>query len=368
MRPRVSGRVAGTRRLMDGVFHLDRLLRRGACLSLHDLSTEIEAHPRTVQRYLDILRDRWHAEVIFDRDQGGYRYADQGLAVPTTQLSHDDLLALCVAEPILSQYRGTPLGQEFTRAFSKLTDPLPPRVRADLEPAARRISVKATIPSHADVDRFRALMNATLQNRRLKITYFAAHRGATSVRTVDPYALRCVDGQWYLLAYCHERKAVVPFHVSRIWSVGEDSQTFTLPADFDPDQFASQALGIFRSSFADDAGDAEVRLRFDPFAARYVKELQLHPSQVLEAEENGGLLLRLTLGNFIELERYILGWGEHVEVLEPPALKARIRERLAAALGRYADSEAPAGGRRNRQGGRGGRHNLSSSSAKVEGR
>lgn len=49
-RPPVSARVAGTRRLMDGVFHLDRLLRRGACRSLQDLAGEIDKGARALEQ------------------------------------------------------------------------------------------------------------------------------------------------------------------------------------------------------------------------------------------------------------------------------------------------------------------------------
>lgn len=49
-RPPVSARVAGTRRLMDGVFHLDRLLRGGTCRSLQDLAGEVDKGARALEQ------------------------------------------------------------------------------------------------------------------------------------------------------------------------------------------------------------------------------------------------------------------------------------------------------------------------------
>jgi predicted DNA-binding transcriptional regulator YafY len=43
--------------------------------------------------------------------------------------------------------------------------------------------------------------------------------------------------------------------------------------------------------------------------------------------------LTMTLGGLEEIERWILSWGEHATVLEPPAMVRRIKE-VAATLGR----------------------------------
>jgi proteasome accessory factor B len=48
---------------------------------------------------------------------------------------------------------------------------------------------------------------------------------------------------------------------------------------------------------------------------------------------SGGLELRMRLGALAEVERWVLGWGAAAEVMEPAALRKRIRgvaESLAA--------------------------------------
>ncbi|MBI2377850.1 MAG: WYL domain-containing protein [Deltaproteobacteria bacterium] len=350
---RPLARNGGTRRLLDGVFELDRLFRTGRAYSLENLAQKLEASPRTVQRYVEVLRDRLGVEVAFDWTAKGYRYWGDRSLISAGKLTEEDLMALYVATPILAQYRGTPLEAEFERAFARLVKGLPRDLVQRLEPLDERVSVRATVPTTEDAERFRQVLKAVLGERQLELSYFSAHRGADTRRVVDPYALHAHKGRWYLVAYCHERRSVIPFHVSRISEVTETGTRFVRPATIDVDGMFSGSLGVFVDE--PDAEPVEVVLRFDSFAARYVRETELHPSQELEPGPDGSLLMRLKLASFVELEKLVLGHGERVEVLAPEALRERIAGRLESALARYRTSQgvvAPSNERSGRRNGK----------------
>jgi proteasome accessory factor B len=79
------------------------------------------------------------------------------------------------------------------------------------------------------------LQEAIGHGRRLKLDYYAIERNQRSKRTVDPYLLAMSSGMWYLIGYCHLRKAVRTFKVSRIRSArpfGTDD-SFVVPDGFD---------------------------------------------------------------------------------------------------------------------------------------
>ena len=50
---------------------------------------------------------------------------------------------------------------------------------------------------------------------------------------------------------------------------------------------------------------------------------------------DGGIELCLTLGNLEEVERWILSWGKHAQVLGPPELKERISKTVSALADTY---------------------------------
>ncbi len=77
-------------------------------------------------------------------------------------------------------------------------------------------------------------------------------------------------------------------------------------------------------------------MRLEGAAARVTEEQRLHSSQRMEPAGEGSAELSMEVAVNVELERWVLGWGEHAEVIEPPALRQKVAERLRQAAARYA--------------------------------
>ncbi|MCK6551466.1 WYL domain-containing protein [Myxococcota bacterium] len=333
-KPKRARTVRATKRVLEGVVELHRQLDGGGVKSLSTLAGTLGASGRTVQRYIEVIRERFGVEVVFDRERGGYRYSNAGLPIPAARLSEDDLVALFLAAPMVARHRGTPLGPRFEAALRKLTASLPERARERIAPLAEHVHVRGTAPVDV-LAVFQTVLEAIVDERQLALNYLSASRGTLSDRVVDPYALTVVDDAWYVLAFCHARARVLPFHLRRIWACAPLKTTFVRPEGFDPEAHLGDALGIFTPP--DPATKAEkIVVRLDAFAAQWAREHQLHPSQVLKGTTRGTVELTLSLAATEEVERFVLGWGEHAEVLAPEALRAKVQARLRAALARYA--------------------------------
>ena len=61
------------------------------------------------------------------------------------------------------------------------------------------------------------------------------------------------------------------------------------------------------------------------------------PSQHIEPLPDGGLELSMHVGISPEIERWILGWGEHVEVIEPATLRESIARTARQVAIRYGE-------------------------------
>ena len=68
---------------------------------------------------------------------------------------------------------------------------------------------------------------------------------------------------------------------------------------------------------------------------QYIRTKPLHPSQHITAETAEALEISLRVRPNPELETLLLSFGEDVEVLAPPPLRARLGERLRTAAGLY---------------------------------
>lgn len=108
--------------------------------------------------------------------------------------------------------------------------------------------------------------------------------------------------------------------------------SFDYPKDFAPDQFLADAFGIAT------VGELEhVRLHIDEVYAPYVLERHWHESQDFNHQPDGSVIMSLEVCGYWELVDWILGMGDHVEVLEPAGLRKEVRERLEKALAKYVD-------------------------------
>jgi predicted DNA-binding transcriptional regulator YafY len=82
--------------------------------------------------------------------------------------------------------------------------------------------------------------------------------------------------------------------------------------------------------------DLEVVVKFTAEQAPYVQERVWHETQSLQVQADGSLLLHMQASGRFEIVRWILGWGEHVKVLEPRALRQEVAEHLRLAAQQYA--------------------------------
>ena len=77
-------------------------------------------------------------------------------------------------------------------------------------------------------------------------------------------------------------------------------------------------------------------VKVDAQQAPYVESKPFHKSQKVEQRfRDGGIQISLKVVINNELERLILGYGGHVEVIAPPSFRDRVAESVTRAARRY---------------------------------
>ena len=114
------------------------------------------------------------------------------------------------------------------------------------------------------------------------------------------------------------RRTFVP---SRIQSIQPTGKTFPRPEKFSVEKILRDSFGVHSSQ-----GSYQVVIRFDAYAADYIREKRWHPSQELRELKDGGVELRLKLSSLMEIQRWVLSWGGDAKVLAPRELAAAVRQ------------------------------------------
>ena len=67
-----------------------------------------------------------------------------------------------------------------------------------------------------------------------------------------------------------------------------------------------------------------MRIHFDARLAQEVRENHWHESEQYIEQSDGSVIMELEIGDTDFLKRWILGFGRHVKVLEPPELREEL--------------------------------------------
>jgi proteasome accessory factor B len=313
------------------MMRIHEILQDGRLTNCTKLAQQLEVSTKTVMRDLAFMRDQLDLPAEYDAGTYSWRYAYPVKAFPTVQISEGELLALLVAQKALEQYQGTPYHDQLAHAFAKLSAGLNDRISFSPAGTLRSVSFHQMGLGKADMKLFEKLSRAVNESVEIEFDYRKPQQRRHERRKVQPYHLANRENSWYLVGYDLERQALRNFAVGRMQALAVTDRKFTRPADFSPERHFGKAFGAFVGT-----GNYRVTVRFRPAVAEQVRERFWHESQETVDLPDGGVEFTVHLGGLDEILRWILGWGEHAEVVAPEELRRLVRERAAATAAVYA--------------------------------
>jgi len=293
------------------------------------LARVFEITTRTAQRDIEYLRDQLGWDIEYDSSHKGY-VARGPLAMAEAVLAEGDIVAVLVAMPLVAMYRGTAYGERLRRVFERLCANLPDGVDVRMSELDEAMSVRGTSVPIVDPDVLEALQDAARDHETLLVTYvtMSRERERTS-REIDPYHLSCIDGQWYTIAFCHERCDVRVFAAWRIERVAKTKKYFTKPVDFRADEFLSRTFRVFRGG-----GEQKVVVRLSGLSAELMRERDA-PAEISRREmRDGRLEVELDVLGLDEVLWWVLGFGTECQVVKPKKLRKMVLEHARKVLER----------------------------------
>ena len=196
------------------------------------------------------------------------------------------------------------------------------------------LGITGSAGGHELSQRLAKIETAIFRRKTIVFDYFTMERGELGTRRVDPYQLLFQGGQFYLVGYSHERKAIRVFRLSRIQGkVGYATKAehdFQRPAEFDPRAYANR----IDWQFGEPLGTAEVWI-----GRRIAWQIERHFGRYGEmrpGEADGDRVFLTPYANARQLIAWVLGLGEHARILGPPELADELRERVELLVERHA--------------------------------
>lgn len=281
---------------------------------------------RTTYRDLKALESDMGIPISQD---GSKRGIVEGYFLPPIHFTLPEALNIFLASRLMLNYvhRYDP---NVASTFTKLNSIVPPPLRDQIQKTMEWMQKQPKDEKYLRI--LPTLAEAWISQHQVKISYQALSEKEATERTIEPYFIEpaAPGHSSYVIAYCHRTKSLRTFKVERIEAIQASSDPYVIPPDFDVNAYLGSSWGIVVKDEVE-----TIKLRFIPQIARIMEETIWHPSQVLERQSDGSIIMTLSVTNTVELYSWILGWGEKVEILEPEELRKRVARTATAMLDVY---------------------------------
>ncbi|GHC41907.1 helix-turn-helix transcriptional regulator [Streptomyces cinnamoneus] len=272
-----------------------------------------DAFNRMFERDKDDLRE---LGLIIETVEGldgetGYLARRDSNRLPAITLDVEEAAALGLAARVWQQAR---LAAAASGALQKLAAAGMPLAE---DPYGTHSALETRIPVHEAA--FEPLMLAARDRRPVVFDYRKSNAARPEQRRVEPWALECWRGHWYLAGWDRDRQAERVFRLSRITGkVRSRALPFTAPV---PDHVTVRTT-VERWAGEKATGTARIKVRAGHGYPLRARALATHDLG------DGWDELEIPYGH--GLDAWLVEFGPDVIVLEPAELRAEVIDRLRA--------------------------------------
>ena len=269
-------------------------------------------------------------------EQESYSLRSESFHLPAIAFGDEELAALQTALALLDGKFA--YAEPLRLALQQITWGRPSPLRAP-EQRSVALAITASAGGHELSARLAKVETAIFRQKTITFDYYTMERDEVGSRRVDPYHLLFQGGEFYLLGYAHERKAIRVFRLSRIRGkvayATKAEHDFRRPTDFDPRAYANRAewqLGE-GGEFAEILLSERIAWQIERHFGRY-GEIRAAGGE----HEPGDRVFRTRYANARMIVSWVLGFGEHARILSPPELVDELGRRLALLEERHTES------------------------------
>jgi predicted DNA-binding transcriptional regulator YafY len=299
-------------------YQIEHLLYQNpAGLNIQQLATKCNVSERQIYRDLDDLESKLKIPIWEEKKIRGI---DRSYYLPPISFSVPEALNIFLAARLMLRYTNK-YDPNVDSLFTKINSVVPSPLREEIQKAIDWMQELKI--DEQQIQKLLVITGAWVSRQRLRIQYKALDRDKAVERIIEPYHIEPAPAGHanYVFAFCHRTKKIRTFRIDRITSIIRTEEHYEIPADFDSNDYLSSSIGVVVSDEI-----KSVILKFTPDIAQIIEETIYHPSQTVEKQEDGFVIMKIKVAPSWELYSMILGWGDKVEVLKPKELREQIME------------------------------------------
>jgi len=313
------------------------LIQGSSCLNPAKLAETCGTSERNIYRDLEELQEAG-VPISFDKETGGYAIR-RDLFLRPIDLTLKETMALVLLGREVGQSEQLPHAAESGKAIDKLLATMPGKIRDMVDELLPHVSVDlARSANEPTADIYTLVRQAITDRRALQCEYESPSRkfgGDSGTFRFDPYGLYFGQRAWYAVGKHHGRDEIRTLKLARFCLCQPTDTPYFIPDDFSLDKHFGQAWRMMPAGKLYD-----IKLHFDPTVAETVADTHWHTSQQFDWQEDQSIHMHFRMDGLEEIVWWILSYGPHCRVIEPPELRQRVADLHAQAAAIYGSAKA----------------------------
>lgn len=309
---------------LDTVKRFDRIvailiqLQSRRIVKAQDLADRFQVSLRTIYRDIRTLES---SGVPIASEAGiGYSIME-GYRLPPVMFTREEAGSFVAAEKLMQKFTDKSLGAYYESAMYKLKSVLRGKEKdwvaalesqVMIDPAQKLFN--DAIPNALEI-----LLECIAEKKQVYLKYQALEADNPSERNIEPVGLFHENNYWYVLGFCHLRKAYRQFRTDRILQILRTVKLFTLEHG---------SIDDIRNK-KNEIPKIKVRIQVDKKIAKYINGSKQHYGFISEEEKKDKVEMIFMITDLKDgFPRWYMMFGDYAKILEPESLKERVKELL----------------------------------------
>jgi predicted DNA-binding transcriptional regulator YafY len=299
--------------------------------NVNEKSTKYQVSERMIRNDIEDMPETFPVSII--KRSGKYYYEESSDSIDNINLREEDKISINLALNVFSRFKGTPLFDKFSDAVTRIFASSVIR-KINTADTGKYIQL-AEANAASGIEWVETIYNAIIEKKALKLHYKNFGEDP-SYRLISPYMLKEYRNKWYMIAHTSEinkSDKTLLYRLSRIVDIAEIDETYIEDKSFDGNKYFKYTLGVFHMH-----NQEPINVKIKVMGKSIIKlitEDKIHSTQKISPISENEIMVEFTVYNSPELETFILGYGEAIEVIEPLIIRNKIIERLQKSANIY---------------------------------
>lgn len=312
----------------ERLFALILLMQNRPSMTSRELAAHFGVSRRTIFRDLRALSES--GVPLTYADGGGYEILE-GYQIPPLMLTAREAATLLIGTEFMKLQSDASLRKDADQVGMKIRSVLPREVGDYIDRLGERTVLdpywlQTMTVDESEEGRWYELSQAIAKQQSVIMQYYVQSRGELTRRTVDPLGLVYYTDHWNLIAWDHLRKDIRNFRLDYIREMRTLFERFTTPEGFDLEEHLRER-GASQENH-------RITLRFTSSVYRWAR--RSIPAEIEEERTTDeGVQVTFYFENLGYVTKWLMRFSTDAVVLEPDALRERVKAEAQAMAGQY---------------------------------